>query len=27
LVARLKGEPLKEKIIDLGFKIHLGESI
>ena len=27
LLARLNKEPLKEKIIDLGFKIHLGESI
>ena len=27
LLARLNDEPLKEKIIDLGFKIHLGESI
>ena len=27
LLARLNNEPLKEKIIDLGFKIHLGESI
>ena len=27
LLVRLNNEPLKEKIIDLGFKIHLGESI
>ena len=27
LLTRLNNEPLKEKIIDLGFKIHLGESI
>lgn len=27
LLARLNNEPLKEKIIDLGFKIHLGGSI
>ena len=27
LIARLNGEPLKEEMIDLGFKIHLGESL
>lgn len=27
LLARLNGEPLTESIIDLGFKIHLGESV
>ncbi|OOF41847.1 transcriptional regulator [Rodentibacter rarus] len=27
LLARLNGDPLTEKTIDLGFKIHLGESV
>ncbi|OOF36370.1 gluconate operon transcriptional repressor GntR [Rodentibacter heidelbergensis] len=27
LLARLNGDPLREKTIDLGFKIHLGESL